>query len=57
METKVKPQDCYIRGIKSEGITRIITAAERGLKDRSAAPRADAFEGSPKPLAERDSRK
>ncbi len=58
METKVKPLDAGLRGIKTEGVTRTIPATERGLKDRTAAPRADAFEGSAVRLAERtDGRK
>jgi hypothetical protein len=53
METKTKPLDCYIRGIKTEGVTRTITAAEHGLKDRAPASRADTFKGSAVPLNER----
>lgn len=57
-ESKVKNLDCYLKGVSCEGVSRTITATERGLKDRTAAPRADAFEGSAVRLADRtDGRK
>ena len=58
MESKVKPQDCYLSGIKSpprrEPESNIVGNLKRKpIEDK----RADAFEGSAVPLEERRDRR
>ncbi len=59
METKVKPLDCYLRGVSTDGVApgKLISGI-KGAGEREAAKRADAFPKSAKPIAERiDARK
>ena len=57
-EAKTKPIDCYLRGVRTEGVGRTISSAERGLKNtkRADGTRKDAFEESATPLSERADR-
>ena len=59
MEIKVKPLDCYLRGVSTANVEAgKLIGGIKGAGEREAAKRADAFPESAKPLAERiDARK
>jgi hypothetical protein len=50
---KSKPQDCYLKGVPTANVPNTVGT---WLK-RKDAKRADAFEGSPMPLREREDRR